>query len=407
MASAVPTRSFDGHAVSSRPVDRHMKRPRFPCIDGVRAIAAGTIFVYHAAGMTGTSNRKTIGPYLGQLHIGVPIFIVISGFLLYLPFVDSHINGQPAPAGGSFLCRRALRILPAYWLALTVAVLASFAAPIRSLWEGIIYYGLLQSYSSRYVFGGLPQGWTLCLEAAFYLCLPLYAICLRRLSQRTDRRFVLRFEIAGLVLLYGAGVAFRAWEWTAVPFGVQSLTWLPAQLDYFALGMALALVHRQVANRAVPGIMSRALGAAPLAWWGLALGCWVLSVQLVIGMGKTGTDPLTLLEQEFLTGATAFFLLVPAAFSTNDRGVVSGVLANRPIAFFGKISYGVYLWHITVLLTWFRVTGMPPLTGGLPGVLAVCVLGTSLVATFSWVAIERPAQRLGRRRRQVVRTSSS
>ncbi len=403
-----PTRPARVNRVDIPEVDQRPRRPHIACIDGLRAVAAGTILVYHAAFLAGTTQSKTIGPYLDRLDIGVPIFFVISGFLLYLPFVDSHVNDRRIPAVGLYLRRRVLRIFPAYWVALTATLVAGLtAAPIRNVWDWTAYYGLLQTYSPAHLFGGLPQAWTLCIEVSFYAFLPLYALLLRHLCRQSGRLSVLRFEIGGLVLLYGTSVAFRAWEWNALPFGGESFRWLPAQLDYFALGMALAVAHRYLANRAVPSTVARALGTAPWAWWGAAVGFWWLSVQLTIPVGKVGVGAVTSMEQQFLYGATAFFLMVPAVFCTNDRGVVSGLLANRPMAFLGTISYGVYLWHYTVLLGWYEITGTSVFGGGLPRVLAVCILVSGLLAALSWLVVEKPAQGLGRQRRQESRVPSS
>lgn len=103
------------------PPPRH---PRFPLVDGLRAIAVLCVVLVHAhgfadAGTTGPANRL-----LGQMGIGVTIFFVISGFLLYRPFIAHRTGGAGAPPVLTYAKRRLLRIYPAYWLALTVLVIA-------------------------------------------------------------------------------------------------------------------------------------------------------------------------------------------------------------------------------------------------------------------------------------------
>ena len=78
--------------------------------------------------------------------------------------------------------RRALRILPAYWVALTVIVYVLHQQHIRSFKEFVLLYGLLQIYSEPYHFHGIQQAWSLGTEVSFYLFLPLYAFGVRRLS---------------------------------------------------------------------------------------------------------------------------------------------------------------------------------------------------------------------------------
>ena len=94
-------------------------RPRFPLFDSLRAIAALSIFGFHIAASQLALNDPDF-PWLGQLNVGVPIFFVVSGFLLYRPFVARRAQGRPAPSLGGYAIRRALRIIPAYWVALTV-----------------------------------------------------------------------------------------------------------------------------------------------------------------------------------------------------------------------------------------------------------------------------------------------
>ena len=83
---------------------------RFPCFDGFRAAAALSVLLLHVAGSSGATQRnRDLGPYLARLDVGVAVFFLISGFLLYRPFVDAHIAGGRAPATLAFFRRRFLR----------------------------------------------------------------------------------------------------------------------------------------------------------------------------------------------------------------------------------------------------------------------------------------------------------
>src|SRR5258708_3347975 len=95
---------------------------RLAGFDGLRALAALAIVVLHVTSATGAVQATGAGRYFARLDVGVTIFFVISGFLLYRPFVRSHLDhARGAIALGSFWWRRALRIFPAYWVALTAA----------------------------------------------------------------------------------------------------------------------------------------------------------------------------------------------------------------------------------------------------------------------------------------------
>jgi peptidoglycan/LPS O-acetylase OafA/YrhL len=132
------------------------RHARFPLIDGVRAIAALTIFAFHVFFHLGLLNTDLLSRYLGNLNVGVPIFFVVSGFLIYRPFVAKRFAQEPSPETEPYAIRRALRIVPAYWVALVIVTLilgleASVFTP-----SGIVtYFGFLQVYDIGTVVGGI------------------------------------------------------------------------------------------------------------------------------------------------------------------------------------------------------------------------------------------------------------
>lgn len=180
--------------------DTARDRPYFPCFDGYRAIAITAVVVLHVAFASGFMYRHSaLGGYLFHLEVGVSLFFAISGFLLYRPFVASRFAGRPAMSVRTYFRRRALRILPAYWVALTVAVFVLHHHTIENLKEFVLLYSLQQIYSERYHFHGIQQAWSLGTEVGFYILLPLYAWGVRRLGNAVNRRHDLALEM-GLVL---------------------------------------------------------------------------------------------------------------------------------------------------------------------------------------------------------------
>ncbi|HXQ90730.1 MAG TPA: acyltransferase, partial [Acidimicrobiales bacterium] len=153
-------------------------RPRhFPCFDGLRAIAAILVVLVHTAFASGFTVRSPAGIYTARLEIGVAVFFLISGFLLYRPFVASHIAGGDGPAVGKFWMRRFLRIVPAYWLTFIVTnFVMHIDRNVHPGWHSLlIYLGLLQVYFPSHALTGITQAWSLCTEVAFYFFLPLFA----------------------------------------------------------------------------------------------------------------------------------------------------------------------------------------------------------------------------------------
>ena len=95
--------------------------PRFPLFDSLRGLAVLAVVVYHVFVFTGALDRRVIGELVAVAGgLGPTLFFAISGFLLYRPWVAAGAAGKPRPSTSRYLRRRALRILPAYWFALTV-----------------------------------------------------------------------------------------------------------------------------------------------------------------------------------------------------------------------------------------------------------------------------------------------
>jgi peptidoglycan/LPS O-acetylase OafA/YrhL len=387
-----------------RPVAAPGRRHGFPCFDGLRAIAAVSVVLVHTAFPSGfTTRSRTWGAYTSRLEIGVAVFFLISGFLLYRPFVEAHLAGRSRPAFGPYMRRRVLRIVPAYWVALFFAAYVLHTVPpIHGARSAVVYFGFLQIYFRPYILGGISAAWTLCVEVSFYLFLPLYALGLAAWSGRRGRQGGpgdrLRCEILGLVGLFALSQLYKVAVY-AEPSRPQTGagTWLPAQLDLFAFGMALAVASAWWSEHGEePAVLGSRL--MPAAAWIGALGTfWLVSTHA--GLPRLPLYQATFAQAEdrqLLYGLFALFLLLPAVFGPQERGPVRALLRWRPIVWTGLVSYGIYLWHeawVTEMLRWLH---RPLFTVSFVG-LTVGVLALTLVtAAASYVLVERPSQRLGR-----------
>src|SRR5438067_1774084 len=114
---ALPTRPSSAFCSAVAPPPGN---PRFPLLDPLRAVAALCIVVTHTAGWSGFNSAHALGAWTARLDCGVAIFFVLSGFLLYRPFVAARLDGRDGPRVLRYARRRALRILPAYWVALAL-----------------------------------------------------------------------------------------------------------------------------------------------------------------------------------------------------------------------------------------------------------------------------------------------
>ena len=252
----------------------NVARRAFPACDGLRAVAAASVFVFHASVLTGLAARNQAGPYFSQLDVGIDVFFVLSGFLLYRPFAVAHVTGRPAPALGHYLKRRFLRIFPAYWLVLICVLYVFHQATAPRASDGLAFFSLTQIYSKERVLGGLVPAWTLCTEIAFYVFLPAYAWAAGRWARKEPR---LRVELLAVLVLYTASCVFRI----AISTSGYHLaeTWLPSYLDVFALGILLAVVSAAVEN-GVAGTWWRSVPRDSAVWWGAAAALFVAMSNL-------------------------------------------------------------------------------------------------------------------------------
>jgi len=365
-------------------------RPRhFPCFDGLRAIAAVTVVMVHTSFDSGLTTRSHWGIYTARLEIGVSVFFLISGFLLYRPFAASHIAGGAPPALGKFWVRRLLRIFPAYWLAFVITSYVMNANTLIPGWRSLlISLSLTQIYWPTHALTGITQAWSLCTEITFYLFLPLYALAIG-VRRRSDEDQLIR-EVAALAALYLAGLVVR-YQLLEHPGNVSASMGasLPAYLDLFALGMFLAVTSSWLAHR---GLEPRWLWHPAMPWvsWGLALGVFWTVAHIKISIQPLhGNTPIKGVEEQFLYGLFAFFLLVPAVFGPQHRGAIRRVLAWKPVAALGIVSYGLYLWHQSWLTLFLRWTGDQFKLPFWELFLPVLALGTAS-ATLSYVIVERP-----------------
>ncbi len=378
---------------------------RFPLFDSMRAIAALAVLTTHAAFFSGVvvGGNAALRPYLARLDVGVTIFFLISGFLLYRPFARANLRGESAPRGVPYAWRRLLRIVPAYWLALTVSVIWLGSKGVFTPTGIPTFYLFGQTYKTATIAGGLNQAWTLCIEITFYVFLPVWALVMRSLRAR-EPRSRLRLELGGLAVLFVASIVAKLLVLSAQGsrpvHSTGALINLPMFLDQFAVGMAIAVMSVWWEDREELPRLLRPLDRFPVLAWLLALVPFIV-VSRGIGLRGFISDPVShrqYIEEHLLYTAVAFFLLLPAVFGNQQRGFLRRhVLANRLLLWLGLISYGIYLWHQTVfdqLQRWHfdAASVIHPYIGWELAALG----GAVVLAAISYYALERPALSLKR-----------
>ena len=384
-------------AGGSEPPVEETAAGRLPGVDGLRGLAALAVVGTHVGFETGSYDAGTVGALLSRLEVSVAVFFVLSGFLLSRPWLTAAARRTPPPRAGAYLWRRALRVLPAYWVAVTLALLLlpenDSAGP--SVWVRQLL--LVQVYWPEWQAAGLTQMWSLCTEVAFYLVLPvLMGLVLER--WRAGRRSLAAVLVlpAGLVALGLVCTGLFAWPDFPLPGSAQ--VWLLPHAGWFGVGIALAAVSVHIGTGAPAPRVAPLLRAAaqPGACW-LAAGAlfWLTATPLAGPVTLEQASVPASVTTEVLYGAIAGLLLLPLALGS-PTGLVTAVLDSAALRRLGDLSYGIFLFHLVVLEGVRVLLGQAEFSGSFAETFLLTVAGAWVAAAVSRRFLERPAMRLRR-----------
>jgi peptidoglycan/LPS O-acetylase OafA/YrhL len=319
------------------------KTDRVASLTGIRAIAALLVMLTHAAYTTGKYTHGYLGLAYSRTEIGVPIFFVLSGFLLFAPWVKAAAGQRPSPSVRRYAWRRVRRIMPAYIVTVVIAyVLYHFRAAGPNpghTWLGLVRnLTLSQIYTDHYLYSylhqGLTQMWSLAVEVAFYVVLPLLAyLLIVVLCRNRWRPGVLLGGLAGLAVITPAWLIL-VHTTDILPDGAR--LWLPTYLLWFLGGMMLAVLQ-QCRIRVYPVI------CLPLA-----LVCFLIVSTPIAGAPTTSPAEL----REALCKAAFYAViatLMVAPLALGDQGRYARSLASKPMVFLGEISYEIFLIHLITM----------------------------------------------------------
>ncbi|MGV9825997.1 acyltransferase family protein [Gordonia sp. NPDC003429] len=376
-------------------------RPRrfYPQLEGMRAVAALGVLTTHVAFQTGAERLPVLGPVLGRLDLAVALFFALSGFLLWRSWVAAA-HQDPARASAPpvrrYLCHRVVRIWPAYVVVVVlVLTLLPEARAGADLTVWLANLTLTQVFVPLSLTAGLTQMWSLSVEVAFYLILPVFGYALFRLR---DERVGLRIPV-----LLGIGVVSLGWAWVAgtlpVPDGVQPTNWVFGYLPWFVVGLLLAEITgeepgwegreaRAVRVVAAIGARRRLMFVVLVIAYGLAC------TRLAGPTGLGDLAPWQFAVKVVLGAVCAFALLAPLIASDGPFRI----LDSAPMLALGRWSYGIFIWHVAVLAVVFGLFGIVPFSGHTVLVWLITVALTVGLSAASYAFVEEPARQWLRRR---------
>ena len=339
-----------------------------PGLDSLRAVAFSFVLCEHFL-----PGEWPWSPWING-HIGVHLFFVISGLLITRLLIEARTalekrGGSTAGLIRRFFARRFLRIFPVYYATLALVCVAGFLDVRKKIWWHVAYASNFLFFRHGGFFSQASHFWSLAVEEQFYLAWPFIIVL-------TPRRQLGR--VIGFCIVFAC--AFRIageflWGWNEVQREVLPLSCL----DSLAIGSLFA--WWQYSSPARAERLTRWLLLVGLPVW------FVLTAVVQYGVPSLGWvarafDPLALGSVVFVAAAGRF------AF----------VLGRRPLIYLGRISYGMYVFHLFVPLSVrkclrviFHVQDLPT---AVLVTLYTCV--TIAAAAVSWHFLEAPLNSLKR-----------
>jgi peptidoglycan/LPS O-acetylase OafA/YrhL len=351
-----------------------MARHRVAGLDGMRGLCALYVLLFHCWAYTFRGSPPGTGPvWLGWLGFGrlaVVLFLILSGFSLA---VAPALRGWQLGGAGRFARRRAWRIMPPYWAALTFSLVVAWTV-VRQPHSGpptaesvVVHALLLQDVVSV----PTPNGafWSISVEALLYLVFPLMLAVCRR---------------AGVVTMLACAtvpiVVVGAFVFGGAPTdGDNRLA--PQLLPVFAAGIAAA------------GVVAAGDRVRRLPWLWLSVTAAAPVVGLVLHLGSRWTVHHYFWVDLAVAPALAMFVI---AVATGDPGVMLRLLSTRPLVWLGSCSYSLYLIHLPIVVVISLKVVAPRLGHGLPAFAAMTGIAVPLSLISAWLfarVFEFPFQR--------------
>lgn len=356
------------------------RKDHIPELDGLRGIAVlMVLWVHLQIGAFGTKLAE-LRQLLLPGDFGVDLFFVLSGFLITRILLVDRGAGVPVRY---FVMRRFLRIFPIYYLTILL------------LWKQLSWQEIVAcaTYTTNYVFlwheGAGPVGhtWSLSVEEHFYL---LWPPIVTFLSVTASRRVVL-FGIFPLALA-SIAAAFVYGPWDSDPRMVQEFMLRSSTIRFASLGAGALLAYSEARIRGSRALGLSIIGGCSLVGWALSLRGLEATglMRFVHGIPNVNGDwfraSQALLVLRFPCVSVA--LVTAAIVASGTRFPYAWLLRTVPLRAVGRVSYGLYLYHIPI----FRapgVWGVNMLEPTVPRTLLVIALAFA-VATLSYWTIERP-----------------
>jgi len=370
-------------------------------LDGVRALCVFFVAWFHVwqqswltPGFTLFGKAVSLDVVVRSGYIFVDGLILLSGFLLFLPYARHKVEGEKLPSMRDFYVKRVMRIVPSYYFCVFLMLFfvaipqgryASAGALLKDVLMHLTFTHTLspETYLQTPLNGAL---WTLGVEAHAYIVFPLLAL-----------GFVKKPWITASVML-GAGFLYRGLVSVYVTDTAMWINQFPAFLDVYALGMLAAWAYVALVNKY----------KQPPVWLKPAatiIACGAVYVVILLMKSQasvSGYDAirLTQMNQRFFLALALAFCMLGLALSFR---FIRFLFSNRLIKFLSMISFNYYIWH-QLLAVWLKQWRFPPYVNPQPYMAGeqpwqtqytfACFALAILLASALTFGLEKPAAAL-------------
>lgn len=353
--------------------DPGQQKSSISALDGVRALACLMVVEYHISIVMRGAHLwlPSDHPLLAALAFagvaGVTLFFVLSGFLLFLPYARALLQKSSWPSARRFYLRRALRIIPGYYICLFSLIILQNREYLQpDHWKQLALFLLFFMDSSRLTNQAINGPfWTLAVEWQFYLWLPLLALGMRTLIWRLAPTKRLRATILCLCGIVVWGMLSQHWS-DLLPqhplpntpgWGIFSALFLGQAGKYlqdFAIGMLVSLLYISMRYTDASEKIKKALQRFNPWFWVagivLFLGIAIWRENAFHGNGAYWLDPVRGYYDIFgeAVFSVSFGLCILALLFGSLK--VQKLFSWGPLRWVGHISYSAYMWHLQILL---------------------------------------------------------
>ncbi|MCA1689109.1 MAG: acyltransferase, partial [Actinobacteria bacterium] len=382
--------------------------PEFLAGDGIRGVGMICIIVAHLAGGTllidGVFTRgfragygAMAGVVLSGLQLALPVFFVLSAYLISRPYIHAYVLNRRTPSLRRYLRHRVLRIIPVFWL-LGAVMFAVYGTGHSSAKEVAAVFGFLQIYLPSGAASFLGQAWTIDVEVAFYLIVPLtgwvIGAATRRFAARRGGRDLSQRGRVALVVGLLAGATLASAYIRATRLGTLWAESPPATFYFFAPGIALAALELE---------FSGALARGRVPHLSRVLGISATALALVLAIG-TSDQSNALLDARDIPSTLGVMLATGLAFAALlvrqcARGDSPRWVDNRVSRALGARSYPCYIIQSATVFEAIRIVGQ--VGGPWTELLALTAVGLPLTLAAGAIVhavLERPVLAWGRGR---------